>query len=507
MRTIRIYALLALLVVAGGVTMQAQEYPQDLATIYTSESVWIKTIKSIDENAFLAFGGTDAGSRVLMKMTYDGEILDSIGLPNNRLEYWGQGNFMGGKFCYVSFRADDNDTLPLLCVVDVDTDDLSLTYTGYNWEGLDFDHPTETGFYRSMIHYVFSKDGSLTISYPVDSLWMIEQEEAIHLVQFDSQGDVRKERIFYDLRASLTNYFFSVPDSLGYRLILMNPNHYAYDCHTLDKDLNTISVVEDAGMVYYSNSYVNNWPYYCIHELPCLFGVHPYNGRTYSVGCETSFESNGEMDVIMGVYDDQFQQLGWTWGIINPEGNDEGFGMCFGEQGEIYMLGWMDIRTSSKPENIYVGFMDEDLNKLSEIYYRPDDYYLGPLDIAAIPTGGCVVCCNRVERRTEQADYCIYKITPEDFLNVEEAHSHGFAVAIAYPNPGKDVLNIRTGLKDAWVEVYDMNGRMVYGQEITENATAINTSAWPSGAYFWKVVAGTSTGSGTLVETGKWIKE
>ena len=32
----------------------------------------------------------------------------------------------------------------------------------------------------------------------------------------------------------------------------------------------------------------------------------------------------------------------------------------------------------------------------------------------------------------------------------------GFAVATAYPNPGKDVLNIRTGLKDAWVEVYDI---------------------------------------------------
>ena len=152
MKTTRLYILLALLMM-GGVRMQAQVYPEALTTIYISESVWIKTIKSIDENTFLAFGGTNAGSRVLMKMTYDGEILDSIGLPNNRLEYWGQGNFMGGKFRYVSFRADDNDTLPLLCVVDVDTDDLSLTYTGYNWEGLDFDHPTVTGFYRSMIHY------------------------------------------------------------------------------------------------------------------------------------------------------------------------------------------------------------------------------------------------------------------------------------------------------------------------------------------------------------------
>ena len=72
------------------------------------------------------------------------------------------------------------------------------------------------------------------------------------------------------------------------------------------------------------------------------------------------------------------------------------------------------------------------------------------------------------------------------------------------------MLNIRTGLKDARVEVYDMNGRLVHDQEITDNVTSINTESWPSGAYVWKVYTsdgGPSTGSGTLVETGKWVKE
>ena len=119
------------------------------------------------------------------------------------------------------------------------------------------------------------------------------------------------------------------------------------------------------------------------------------------------------------------------------------------------------------------------------------------------------MCSNR-SKTTGYTDYCIFRITPEDFLNVEEAHSHGFAVATAYPNPGKDMLNIRTGLKDARVEVYDMSGRMVYGQEIMENVTAINTTDWSDGTYVWKVYAsggGPSTGSGTLVESGKWIKQ
>ena len=79
---------------------------------------------------------------------------------------------------------------------------------------------------------------------------------------------------------------------------------------------------------------------------------------------------------------------------------------------------------------------------------------------------------------------------------------------MAYPNPGKDVLNIRTALKNARVEVYDMNGRMVYGREITENVTAIDAGDWAEGVYVWKVyTTGVSTGSTTLAETGKWIKE
>ena len=88
----------------------------------------------------------------------------------------------------------------------------------------------------------------------------------------------------------------------------------------------------------------------------------------------------------------------------------------------------------------------------------------------------------------------------------------------AYPNPGGNTFNIRTGLRDAWVEVYDLNGRLVHRQDITENVTAINTTDWSEGTYVWKVYASDggpstlrgasgATGSGTLAETGKWVKE
>ena len=94
--------------------------------------------------------------------------------------------------------------------------------------------------------------------------------------------------------------------------------------------------------------------------------------------------------------------------------------------------------------------------------------------------------------------------------NLEESYDNGLKVAIAYPNPGGKTLNIRTSLQNARVEVYDTNGRLIHSQLITENVTAINATDWAEGVYVWKVFTtngGPSTGSGTLVEMGKWIKE
>ena len=96
----------------------------------------------------------------------------------------------------------------------------------------------------------------------------------------------------------------------------------------------------------------------------------------------------------------------------------------------------------------------------------------------------------------------VVKFPAEAFVGIEEAHENGLKVAIAYPNPGKDVLNIRTGLRDAWVEVYDMNGRLVHREAITENVTAIDAGDWAEDVYVWKVMA-----NGKEVESGKWIKQ
>ena len=99
------------------------------------------------------------------------------------------------------------------------------------------------------------------------------------------------------------------------------------------------------------------------------------------------------------------------------------------------------------------------------------------------------------------------------YEQVVENESDG--TAMVYPNPGANILNICTALQNARVEIYDLTGNLVCKKEITENVTSINAESWPSGVYVWKVytsnggvsTGSTPVGSGTLAETGKWIKE
>ena len=88
------------------------------------------------------------------------------------------------------------------------------------------------------------------------------------------------------------------------------------------------------------------------------------------------------------------------------------------------------------------------------------------------------------------------------FVSTESLDEAEEAAIKLYPNPGGNTLNICTGLRDAWVEVYDVNGRLMHRQDITENVTGIDAGDWAEGVYVWKVIS-----NGKLAETGKWIKE
>ena len=81
MRNIRLYALLALLLMAGGVTMQGQEYPYNLEEIRSTGDTVVFAMNYIDETTLLSLASktNDDNKPVVFvqKMRDDGEVLAS----------------------------------------------------------------------------------------------------------------------------------------------------------------------------------------------------------------------------------------------------------------------------------------------------------------------------------------------------------------------------------------------------------------------------------------------
>ena len=164
--------------------------------------------------------------------------------------------------------------------------------------------------------------------------------------------------------------------------------------------------------------------------------------------------------------------------------------------------------------NVGIGFndswvvietLDEELNTISEVYYgKGDDRLWHCAESITLASDGGVFMTTWMRKLDDMNQWgsTVVKFPAEAFLSIDEAHYNGLKVAVAYPNPGKDVLNIRTALQNANVEIYDLTGKLVYSQRITDNIIPITTTSWPSGTYIWKVIA-----NGKEAESGKWIKE
>lgn len=153
---------------------------------------------------------------------------------------------------------------------------------------------------------------------------------------------------------------------------------------------------------------------------------------------------------------------------------------------------------------ITIDVLDRNMNIIKELYYEKQDNTNMEL-LSYIKTGdnGLLLIIRKTWIYDSEKNYhTLVKIPAEAFLGIDEAHKYGLHSAIAYPNPGNNILNIKTALQNAKAEVYDIQGKLVYRQDITENITTITTDEWNSGMYFWKVYS-----NGKEVETGKWMKQ
>ncbi len=174
----------------------------------------------------------------------------------------------------------------------------------------------------------------------------------------------------------------------------------------------------------------------------------------------------------------------------------------------IYVQNWnADEYYRNTDSWIIIEHLDENFETISELYYTSgeDEIYTFVNSIVSTKEEDLLLVGHANSLNGDKSWNFVTKFPASAFDpdNIEEAHAHNLHLAVAYPNPGGDVLNIRTGLRNATLQVYDMQGRIIHQQIITDDVTSIDASKWNSGTYIWKL----KTENGKLkVEEGKWIK-
>ena len=487
MKTTRINILLALLLISVVIKAQAQ----DLHEVYISDKeIW--NMIYLNDDVFLAI----EGSNVIHKIKDDGTVLASqVLFADDTVNYIGHRelirNSNGNPAFFRVERSNDPDIFRVYRLYEVD-ENLNITDAGFSYS---LHEEIESANHAH--HYFFNADGSFIYSVIIPG--NNADDSHTKVVKLDADGNLVGQQLFPNCaRTCWYNNLLPVAESSGCRIIVgrnAEPLGLAYDCYTLDSQMNVVDVKENLEAISY--------PY-----VPASGGYYRYNsnsGRIYSIGdCAERYEGANPSytrNIFMSVYDSDFNQLDfrrcpWETETGNAGGDPET--IDFGPNNEVYMVAGMDLY-SAITQNLYIGCFDENLEVIGELYYKHPTRFIQYLNLVACPQGGCLV--NYVDF-SQAHESGILKVTISDFLNLEEAHSHGFAVAVAYPNPGKDVLNIRTTLQNAHVEIYDLSGKLIHNQEITDNITTIYTSSWLYGTYMWKVLV-----DGKEAESGKWVKE
>ena len=494
MKATRIYTLLALLLMAGGVTMQAQE---QLEVELIGEGKGYLAMLSLGEDEFLAtMRGEENGTMALCRMKTDGTELEYV--AQNQLNEYGfsmasqQLLFLKEDgFPSIIYHKMKGDSL-WIAVGDIN-EDLMVVETGTVLL-------SGTGVYT--VHYmdpqfIIQNDSVFAVSYFTNEQLSQNVADRHRIIRFDKWGNVLADRYFTSVIFDPERLFAFNEDSTGYLVggcDYTNQPIVSTPCYNLDFNLDTTRVHDEI----YEDFPLPGWRQSIVFPY---VAKHPVSGCLYVVG-SIRYDANGQsgyQNAIIAKFDKEMSHIDkWALTVDNPGEDQRAYckSIDFFPDGSIAMCAL--VQDIYYHEGFYVARFDEDLNKISEIYKPYDGQWQGPVEICAMPNGDCLITT---------IDDKIYHILADSFWGVDETHNNALKVAVAYPNPGKDVLNIRTGLKDALVEVYDMNGRLVYRQDVTENVTAINTTDWSEGSYVWKVFVGTSTGSVTEAESGKWIKE
>ncbi|MBO5809267.1 MAG: T9SS type A sorting domain-containing protein [Bacteroidales bacterium] len=387
--------------------------------------------------------------------------------------------------------------------------DFTLTEFRQIWSA-DFEKPMSSNIIRSLPPLIDAQ-GFKTISYTYSSRYIsgvMPPYGKVIFLKIEPNYNVVLEK-WIDCEDFDYNHLSQIcytfnEDSTQYN-VMCGLNNKPWHCqYVLDESLNIIDTV-----LYEKESAMNYWEFADQHS----YSQNPINGKIYCMTHVGHPTMKYELAVFM--LDKTNMKVKMMRCTDTPDNicNTTGLGdfLAYSKNGDIYGMGIYDFDYFTNNPNyeckLYLVKFDENLKKLDEWFYEIEQKYMHHFDHIYCTESDDIIVTGYVVN--DDTNYpCIVKFPASAFNseNIEEAHDHGLHLAVAYPNPGGDVLNIRTGLRNAVLTVYDLQGRKIHEEEITDDVTSIDASKWNSGTYVWKLGVRSVELGVKEVESGKWVR-
>ncbi len=187
-------------------------------------------------------------------------------------------------------------------------------------------------------------------------------------------------------------------------------------------------------------------------------------------------------------------------------------GSFYDSKGAQRDLGVAELVGSSicQPEATYtvLNKLTYDLELIEQFFYGGDGVYV-PTDIIETNDHHIVVTGYYFDNEAVpfncHFDPFVLKVNSEGLMVNTTNQDLPFAQeAIVFPNPGSSYLQVKLAIqhRQAGMELFDMNGRLVLTEDISADMQQVNTAILPAGIYPYRITA-----NGKMIGKGKWVKE
>ena len=323
--------------------------------------------------------------------------------------------------------------------------------------------------------------------------------DKMYLMHFDTQGDTVKTKLFSQYLSGYVQALTYTHDSSA--ILLHKSNQYIPGCDFTHGALILDTVTFDTiGGICYSDEGNFNWIDQPFDAQLSSTGDLIVAGRGYRYFDKrhlSIYKYDSSYNLIQSAdltHPDTSMNPGWAENLdIN-------------HNGEICVTGSFDNALGQFPSYycwMYVAKLDSDLNLISERYFGGDASY-DVYSIVATGDGGIAIGGYRYDYLTNgenEGDAFVLKTDAGLWVGNPQNTIIPVHSALVYPNPGSDMLNIRTTLKDAVFKLYGLHGNLILERDINQLITTINTAGLPPGAYYWIINQNKS-----MVDRGKWLK-